>query len=102
MIISFLFRFSSSSLVTKLRNLRVLGPGTGMPQDDQLGLTRWSRHVYRSGGDRDDRGWTLLHIGARKGDLKEYDLVTFPLSKKREKHSYCFSFSSRIELVMNN
>ncbi|MQL75702.1 hypothetical protein Taro_008077 [Colocasia esculenta] len=21
--------------------------------------------------DRDDRGWTLLHIGARKGDLKE-------------------------------
>ncbi|CAL5434748.1 unnamed protein product [Camellia sinensis] len=71
MIISFLFRFSSSSLVTKLRNLRVLGPGTGMPQDDQLGLTRRSRRVYRSGGDRDDRGWTLLHIGARKGDLKE-------------------------------
>nr|CAD1830945.1 unnamed protein product [Ananas comosus var. bracteatus] len=21
--------------------------------------------------DRDDRGWTLLHVGARKGDLKE-------------------------------
>ncbi|CAL5415804.1 unnamed protein product [Camellia sinensis] len=71
MIISFLFRFSSSSLVTKLRNLRVLGPGKGMPQDDQLGLTRRSRRVYRSGGDRDDRGWTVLHIGARKGDLKE-------------------------------
>ncbi|KAF5936427.1 hypothetical protein HYC85_027556 [Camellia sinensis] len=42
-----------------------------MPQDNQLGLTRRSRRVYRSGGDRDDRGWTLLHIGARKGDLKE-------------------------------
>lgn len=24
-----------------------------------------------SGGDRDDRGWTMLHIYARKGDLKE-------------------------------
>ncbi|CAL5418331.1 unnamed protein product [Camellia sinensis] len=43
-----------------------------MPQDDQLGLTSRSRRVYRSGGDRDDRGWTLLHIGARKGDLKEH------------------------------
>ncbi|EPS73738.1 hypothetical protein M569_01017, partial [Genlisea aurea] len=25
----------------------------------------------RSGRDRDDRGWTLLHIYARKGDLGE-------------------------------
>lgn len=24
-----------------------------------------------SGGDMDDRGWTPLHIVARKGDLKE-------------------------------
>nr|GEU60586.1 phytochrome-interacting ankyrin-repeat protein 2-like [Tanacetum cinerariifolium] len=24
-----------------------------------------------SGDDRDDRGWTNLHVGARKGDLKE-------------------------------
>ncbi|KAI3821936.1 hypothetical protein L1987_09512 [Smallanthus sonchifolius] len=24
-----------------------------------------------SGDDRDDRGWTSLHVGARKGDLKE-------------------------------
>lgn len=23
------------------------------------------------GGDRDDRGWTMLHIGARRGDVKE-------------------------------
>lgn len=48
-----------------------------MPQDDQLGLTRRSRRVYRSGGDRDDRGWTLLHIGARKGDLKEVCFLAF-------------------------
>ncbi|KAK1435995.1 hypothetical protein QVD17_01769 [Tagetes erecta] len=26
---------------------------------------------YSSGDDRDDRGWTNLHVGARKGDLKE-------------------------------
>ncbi|KAL7178338.1 hypothetical protein ACSBR2_031484 [Camellia fascicularis] len=47
-----------------------------MPQDDQLGLTRRSRRVYGSGGDSDVRGWTLLHIGARKGDLKEELLKT--------------------------
>ncbi|GFZ15542.1 hypothetical protein Acr_24g0017320 [Actinidia rufa] len=41
-----------------------------MPQD-QLGLIRRSRRMYRSVGDRDDRGWTMLHIGARKGDLRE-------------------------------
>ncbi|KAF2300346.1 hypothetical protein GH714_012236 [Hevea brasiliensis] len=29
------------------------------------------RRSFRSRVDRDDRGWTLLHIGARKGDLKE-------------------------------
>ncbi|GAV82661.1 Ank_2 domain-containing protein [Cephalotus follicularis] len=29
------------------------------------------RRSWRSGVDRDDRGWTLLHIAARKGDLKE-------------------------------
>lgn len=25
--------------------------------------------------DRDDRGWTSLHIGARRGDLKEVSWV---------------------------
>lgn len=30
-----------------------------------------SRRSFRGRGERDDRGWTLLHIGARKGDLKE-------------------------------
>ncbi|KAL5550796.1 hypothetical protein UlMin_000972 [Ulmus minor] len=29
------------------------------------------RRSFKPGSDRDDRGWTLLHIGARKGDLKE-------------------------------
>jgi hypothetical protein len=31
------------------------------------------RRSSRSVGDvdRDDRGWNLLHIGARKGDLKQ-------------------------------
>ncbi|XP_010522894.1 PREDICTED: ankyrin repeat and protein kinase domain-containing protein 1-like [Tarenaya hassleriana] len=28
------------------------------------------RRSLRSGADRDDRGWTLLHVKARKGDLK--------------------------------
>ncbi|GFZ00914.1 hypothetical protein Acr_14g0005490 [Actinidia rufa] len=41
-----------------------------MPQDQLVSIRR-SRHVYRSVGDRDDRGWTMLHIGARKGDLRE-------------------------------
>ncbi|KAK7855434.1 phytochrome-interacting ankyrin-repeat protein 2 [Quercus suber] len=48
-----------------------------LPQRQELtSLFRRSlsrRRSIRSGGDvdRDDRGWTLLHIGARKGDLKE-------------------------------
>ncbi|KAF5477912.1 phytochrome-interacting ankyrin-repeat protein 2 [Juglans microcarpa x Juglans regia] len=44
-----------------------------MPQE-QAGSIRRSlsrRRSLRSEVDRDDRGWTLLHIGARKGDLKE-------------------------------
>ncbi|XP_077234807.1 phytochrome-interacting ankyrin-repeat protein 1-like [Tasmannia lanceolata] len=30
-----------------------------------------SRRSFKSPLETDDRGWTLLHIGARKGDLKE-------------------------------
>ncbi|GAB2267941.1 Serine proteinase inhibitor IA-1 [Dionaea muscipula] len=44
-----------------------------MPQE-QLGLARRKfsrRRSFRGGGDTDDRGWTLLHVGARKGDLKQ-------------------------------
>lgn len=33
-----------------------------------------SMRSYSSGDDRDDRGWTNLHVGARKGDLKEVNL----------------------------
>ncbi|KAJ6426769.1 hypothetical protein OIU84_022374, partial [Salix udensis] len=48
-----------------------------MPQEDcvaaslRRNLSR--RRSFRSGGgaDRDDRGWTSLHIGARKGDLRQ-------------------------------
>ncbi|EEF30496.1 phytochrome-interacting ankyrin-repeat protein 2 [Ricinus communis] len=36
-----------------------------------LGRSLSKRLSFRSRVDRDDRGWTLLHIGARKGDLKE-------------------------------
>ncbi|XP_042488522.1 phytochrome-interacting ankyrin-repeat protein 1-like [Macadamia integrifolia] len=43
-----------------------------MPQElEQEGSLRRSRRYFRSSVERDDRGWTLLHIGARKGDLKE-------------------------------
>lgn len=41
---------------------------------DELGFTGRSfsrRRNFKCGLNTDDRGWTLLHIGARKGDLKE-------------------------------
>lgn len=42
-----------------------------MPQE-QEGLMRRRRQLGRSAaGDTDDRGWTSLHICARKGDLRE-------------------------------
>ncbi|KAM0043673.1 hypothetical protein Hdeb2414_s0010g00344041 [Helianthus debilis subsp. tardiflorus] len=40
----------------------------------------YSMRSSGSGDDRDDRGWTNLHVGARKGDLKEvnaYKLYKF-------------------------
>lgn len=49
-----------------------------MPQEQQQvvsirrSLSR--RRSFRMGVDRDDRGWTPLHIGARKGDLKQVGL----------------------------
>lgn len=44
-----------------------------MPQERATSLRRQlsSRRSFGRCGDTDDRGWTLLHIGARKGDLKE-------------------------------
>lgn len=42
-----------------------------MGQEDMVS-SRVSRRGSRDvGGDRDDRGWTMLHIGARRGDVKE-------------------------------
>ncbi|KAF5725777.1 Ankyrin repeat family protein [Tripterygium wilfordii] len=29
------------------------------------------RRSWRCGAEKDDRGWTMLHIGARKGDIKK-------------------------------
>ncbi|KAK4743577.1 hypothetical protein SAY87_001578 [Trapa incisa] len=44
-------------------------------QDDTLSLQRTlsltRRRSFRSGYGRDDRGWTPLHIVARRGDLKQ-------------------------------
>lgn len=55
-----------------------------MTQDYLLRLNSNRRRVNRSnslrsdssGDDRDDRGWTNLHVGARKGDLKEVYIHT--------------------------
>ena len=41
-----------------------------MPQE-QEGSIRRRRHLDRSAGDTDDRGWTPLHTCARNGDFKE-------------------------------
>lgn len=38
---------------------------------DQEGSVRRRRQLETSAEDTDDRGWTQLHIFARKGDLKE-------------------------------
>ncbi|WMV56868.1 hypothetical protein MTR67_050253 [Solanum verrucosum] len=41
-------------------------------QEEGLNISRGSRRMQIiTGGYMDDRGWTLLHIVARKGDLKE-------------------------------
>ncbi|KAG9452890.1 hypothetical protein H6P81_005794 [Aristolochia fimbriata] len=46
-----------------------------MPYNDEMVRLRRQLTSKRSfkiyDVDRDDRGWTLLHVGARKGDLKE-------------------------------
>lgn len=46
-------------------------------EEERLNISRRSRRMQIvAGGDMDDRGWTLLHVVARKGDLKEV-LVSF-------------------------
>lgn len=41
-----------------------------MPEE-KLSSFRRTQSLRRSGGDRDDRGWTSLHVGARRGDIRE-------------------------------
>ena len=45
-----------------------------MPHEEQAGFARRrlsKRRSFLHGHDTDDRGWTPLHIGARKGNLRE-------------------------------
>lgn len=46
-----------------------------MPPEQGLSFARshvdFRRSFRQRSGERDDRGWTLLHVAARKGDLKE-------------------------------
>ncbi|OMO91370.1 hypothetical protein CCACVL1_07137 [Corchorus capsularis] len=42
-----------------------------MPQEQCLRRSLSRRRSFRGAVDRDDRGWTMLHIGARKGDLNQ-------------------------------
>ncbi|KAL6013729.1 hypothetical protein ACLOJK_004227 [Asimina triloba] len=44
-----------------------------MPQERVVSLRRQlsSRRSFKYSDGTDDRGWTLLHVGARKGNLKE-------------------------------
>lgn len=45
-----------------------------MPYEEQAGIARrrlLKKRSFRYGFDTDDRGWTPLHIGARKGSVRE-------------------------------
>lgn len=46
--------------------------GVGLMAQGQVVTVRrlLRRRSFKSSAERDDRGWTLLHVGARKGDLK--------------------------------
>lgn len=41
-----------------------------------MGFNRRRRRSPRCGTEMDDRGWTVLHIGACKGDVKEVVLFS--------------------------
>lgn len=45
-----------------------MSPEQQVKTRNYISSRRLFKHRLR---ERDDRGWTLLHIGARKGDLKE-------------------------------
>ncbi|XWS73779.1 hypothetical protein CRYUN_Cryun02cG0158500 [Craigia yunnanensis] len=42
-----------------------------MLQEQSLRRNLSRRRSFRCGVDKDDRGWTTLHIGSRKGDLNQ-------------------------------
>ncbi|CAI0383720.1 unnamed protein product [Linum tenue] len=42
-----------------------------MIQERLLRRSFSKKRSFKLGSDRDDRGWTTLHVGARKGDVKE-------------------------------
>lgn len=59
-----------------------------MPEFEVESVTR-RRKMLRSEGDTDDRGWTLLHIYARKGDLKEVGHIEFNFTLLFLNHLNC-------------
>ena len=50
-----------------------------MPQEQSLRRNLSRRRSFRCGVDKDDRGWTTLHIGSRKGDLNQVSSFVFHL-----------------------
>ncbi|KAI8571704.1 hypothetical protein RHMOL_Rhmol01G0140100 [Rhododendron molle] len=55
----------------------------------KLGSIRRTQSLRRSVGDRDDRGWTLLHVGARRGDVREPIEQTPPPAATRGYQPLC-------------
>nr|GFB63597.1 hypothetical protein [Tanacetum cinerariifolium] len=49
----------------------VMGEDWLLDSDGNRKRFRRSFSLISDGNDRDDRGWTLLHVGARKGDYKQ-------------------------------
>lgn len=68
-----------------------------MLQDQEPGSLRRSlsrRRSFRSGAGMDDRGWTLLHIGSRKGDLKQVISMS-SFCECCSIREYCYFFAYR-------
>ena len=49
----------------------MMGEDWSLDSDGNRKRFRRSVSLIGDGNDRDDRGWTMLHVGARKGDYKE-------------------------------
>ena len=50
-----------------------------------------------AGNDRDDRGWTMLHVGARRGDLKEVNRPISPVIFLDGYYMFLVKLGSNIE-----